>query len=183
MSLLEIFLLALALSADAFAVAVAAGICTPEVKVIDKLKISAFFGIFQGIMPALGWFAGFMFIDLISSFDHWIAMGLLAFLGIKMIIESRKEEECRTNDYFATGQLLLMALATSIDAMAAGLSIVIVGGDILFPAIFIASITFIISLTGVNLGKKAGRKLGSRAELAGGAILILIGIKIFLGDI
>ena len=183
MSLLEIFFLALALSADAFAVAVAAGICTPEVKVSDKFKISAFFGIFQGIMPVIGWLAGFLFLDLISSFDHLIAMGLLAFIGIKMIIESRKEEDCKTFDYFATGPLFMMAIATSIDAMAAGLSILIVGDGIVYPAIFIASTTFIIALTGVNIGKKAGRKLGSYAELTGGIILILIGIKILLGDI
>jgi manganese efflux pump family protein len=178
MSLPEIILLALALSADAFAVSVAAGICTPQVKVSDKLKISAFFGSFQGIMPAIGWLAGLLFLDYIKAFDHWIAMGLLSIIGIKMIIESRKAEECKTFCYFDLWPLFVMAVATSIDAMAAGLSILIIGSDILIPAIFIASITFIISLIGVNIGKKAGRSLGQRAELAGGMILILIGLKI-----
>ena len=183
MSLAEIFLLAIALSADAFAVSIAAGICTPGVRVSDKFKISAFFGIFQGVMPVIGWFAGFLFLDYICSFDHWIAMGLLAFIGVKMIIESRKAEECKTFNYFATGPLFVMAIATSIDAMAAGLSILMVGADIVFPAVFISSTTFVVSLIGVNIGKKAGRKLGQYAELAGGIILILIGLKILIGDI
>lgn len=183
MSLAEIFLLGLALSADAFAVSIAAGICTPGVRVSDKFKISAFFGIFQGLMPVAGWFAGFLFLDYICSFDHWIAMGLLAFIGIKMIIESRKTEDCKTFSYFGTGPLFVMAFATSIDAMAAGLSILMLGADIIFPALFIASTTFIISLLGVNIGKKAGRKLGQYAELSGGIILILIGMKIFFEDI
>ena len=182
MSLTEIFLLGLALSADAFAVSIAAGICTPEVRVCDKFKISAFFGIFQGVMPVIGWFAGFLFLDYIRSFDHWIALGLLSFIGIKMIVESRKKEECKTLNYFGTWPLFVMAVATSIDAMAAGLSILMLDAEILFPAVFIAATTFITTLIGVNIGKKAGRKLGQHAELAGGIILILIGIKIMAGD-
>lgn len=183
MSLLEIFLLGLALSADAFAVSIAAGICSSEVRVCDKFKISAFFGIFQGIMPVIGWFAGFLFLEYIRSFDHWIAMGLLAFIGIKMIFESRKAEECKTFNYFGTASLFILALATSIDAMAAGLSISILKLDIFFPALFIACTTFITTLIGVNIGKRAGRRLGQNAELFGGIILILIGLKILLGDI
>jgi manganese efflux pump family protein len=178
MSLIEIFLLAIALSADAFAVSVAAGICSPDVKVPQKLKISAFFGFFQGLMPVAGWFAGLLFLKLIREFDHWIAMGLLSIIGIKMIIESRKAEDCKTFCYFDLWPLFVMAVATSIDALAAGLSILIIGENILFPALFIAGTTFIISLIGVNIGKKAGRSLGQRAELAGGIILILIGLKI-----
>ncbi|HAQ61777.1 TPA: hypothetical protein DCR49_07255 [Candidatus Delongbacteria bacterium] len=183
MSIAEIFLLGIALSADAFAVSIAAGICTPGVTVAEKFKMSAFFGIFQGIMPVAGWFAGFLFLDYICSFDHWIAMGLLSFIGIKMILESRKKEDCKTFNYFGTGPLFVMAFATSIDAMAAGLSILMLGADIFFPALFIASTTFTISLIGVNIGKKAGRKLGQYAELSGGIILILIGLKIFFTDI
>jgi len=178
MSLIEIFLLGLALSADAFAVSIAAGICSKDVKVTDKLKISAFFGAFQGIMPVAGWFAGFLFLPYIKAFDHWIAMGLLSFIGIKMIIESRKPEDCKTFDYFASGPLFIMAIATSIDALAAGLSILILDVDIFYPAIFIACTTFIVSLIGVNIGKRAGRRLGQSAELVGGVVLILIGIKI-----
>lgn len=172
------FLLGLALSADAFAVSIAAGICSSEVRVADKLKMSAFFGIFQGLMPVIGWFAGFLFLAYIKAFDHWIAMGLLSFIGIKMIIESRKPEDCKTFCYFDLWPLFLMAIATSIDALAAGLSILILGEHIFFPALFITFITFIVSLIGVNIGKRAGRKLGQSAELVGGIVLILIGIKI-----
>ncbi|MBU4486809.1 MAG: manganese efflux pump MntP family protein [Candidatus Delongbacteria bacterium] len=180
MTILEIFILGLALSADAFAVSLAAGMCSSEVKISDKFKISFFFGIFQGIMPVIGWFAGFLFLSYIKSFDHWIAMGLLSFIGIKMIIESRKAEDCKTFNYFSTGSLFVMAIATSIDALAAGLSILFLGIEIFFPALFIASTTFMISLIGVNIGKKAGRRLGQNAELFGGIILILIGLKILL---
>ncbi|MBN2858162.1 MAG: manganese efflux pump [Candidatus Delongbacteria bacterium] len=180
MSLIEIFLLGLALSADAFAVSIAAGICSPQVKAGDKLKMSAFFGVFQGIMPIAGWYAGFLFISYMRAFDHWIAMGLLSFIGIKMIIESRKPEDCKTFCYFDLRPLFVMAVATSIDAMAAGLSILVLGEQIMFPALFIAAITFIVSLVGVNIGRKAGRKLGQSAELVGGIVLILIGVKIVL---
>lgn len=178
MNLFQIFLLGLALSADAFAVSIAAGICSKDVRVSDKLKMSAFFGIFQGLMPVIGWFAGFLFLAYMKTFDHWIAMGLLSFIGIKMMIESRKPEDCKTINYFAYGTLLLMAIATSIDALAAGLSILILDVEIYLPALFIASITFIVSLIGVNIGKRAGRKLGQSAELVGGIVLILIGVKI-----
>ena len=183
MSLLEIFLLGLALSADAFAVSIAAGICSKEVKTTDKLKMSAFFGVFQGVMPVIGWFAGFLFLAYIKTFDHWIAMGLLSFIGIKMILESRKPEDCRTFCYFDLWPLLVMAVATSIDALAAGLSILILDVEIFFPAVFIACTTFIVSLIGVNIGKRAGRRLGQSAELVGGIILILIGLKILIDGI
>ena len=118
MTLTEIFILAVALSADAFAVSIAAGICSADVRTLNKLKMSFFFGSFQGFMPVIGWFAGYLFIDLIRSFDHWIAMGLLTFIGVKMIIESRKPEECRTFDYFKLSVLTAMAVATSIDESA-----------------------------------------------------------------
>ncbi len=178
MSLFEVFLLALALSADAFAVSIAAGICSPAVSTGDKLKMSAFFGAFQGIMPAIGWTGGLLFLKYIEAFDHWIAMGLLSIIGIKMIIESRKAEDCKTFCYFDIRPLLVMAFATSIDALAAGLSILVLGEHILFPAIIIACTTFIVSITGVSIGRRAGRRLGQSAELVGGIILILIGIKI-----
>ncbi len=178
MSIVEIFLIGLALSADAFAVSIAAGICSPAVRTGDKLKMSAFFGVFQGVMPAIGWFSGFLFISYIKDFNHWVAMVLLSFIGVKMIIESRKPEDCRTFCYFDLRPLFVMAVATSIDALAAGLSIQILGEHILFPALFIACTTFIVSLVGVNIGKRAGRKLGRSAELVGGIILIMIGIKI-----
>ncbi len=178
MSLIEIFLLGLALSADAFAVSIAAGICSKEVRAFDKLKMSAFFGFFQGIMPVIGWFAGFLFLAYIKAFDHWIAMGLLSFIGIKMIIESRKPDDCKTFCYFDLRPLLVMAVATSIDALAAGLSILILDVEIYYPAVLIAVTTFVISLVGVNIGKRAGRRLGQSAELVGGIVLILIGLKI-----
>jgi len=178
MSLIEILLLGLALSADAFAVSIAAGICSQEVKTTDKLKMSAFFGVFQGIMPVIGWFAGFLFLAYIKAFDHWIAMGLLSFIGIKMIIESRKPDDCKTFCYFDLWPLLVMAVATSIDALAAGLSILILDVEIFYPAVLIACTTFVISLVGVNIGKRAGRRLGQSAELVGGIVLILIGLKI-----
>lgn len=178
MSLIEIFLLGLALSADAFAVSIAAGICSPQVSTGDKLKMSAFFGFFQGVMPVIGWFAGFLFLTYIKAFDHWIAMGLLSFIGIKMIIESRKPEDCKTFCYFDLWPLFVMAVATSIDALAAGLSILILGEHIFFPAVFITCTTFVVSLVGVNIGRRAGRRLGQSAELVGGIVLILIGIKI-----
>lgn len=183
MNLIEIFLLGLALSADAFAVSIAAGICSKDVKVPEKLKISAFFGFFQGLMPVIGWFAGLLFLPYFKTFDHWIAMGLLSFIGIKMILESRKPEDCRTFCYFDLWPLLVMAVATSIDALAAGLSILILDVEIFYPAVLIACTTFIVSLTGVNIGKRAGRRLGQSAELIGGIVLILIGLKILADGI
>lgn len=184
---IEIWLLAIGLAMDCFAVSVASGIILKRIQWKPMLTMAFTFGLFQALMPLLGWFAANSFSHLIENVDHWIAFAILAFLGGKMVFESFKDEDCRQEFNPSSPKVVLtMAVATSIDALAVGVSFAFLGirecTDILSPIGIIGFVSFALSLTGLIFGIKCGcgcaRKL--KAELWGGIILILIGIKILI---
>lgn len=181
MSILTIILIAFGLSMDAFAVSVTNGIMLREVKFREPLKIGLFFGIFQAIMPLIGWLAGIKFQKYITSFDHWIAFLLLSFIGGKMLYESVKSrDEDQGEEAFSLENktLLLLAIATSIDALAVGVSFAFLNVSIYQSIFIIGIITFIICFIGVVIGRKCGSLLKNNAEIIGGIVLIIIGLKI-----
>lgn len=182
MSLLNVVLIAVGLSMDALAVSIACGISTRNIRKRDALKVALFFGVFQAVMPVLGWLGGRLFSEAISSFDHWVVFGLLAFIGGKMVWESRKLacEDDEAKDYLSTPRLLLLAFATSVDALAIGLSFALLQMNIALPVVIIGLITLAICFVGVLAGKKLGCMFEKRAELFGGLVLIGIGLKILL---
>ena len=181
MTILEIFLIAVGLSMDAFAVALCMGIKMRPFNFKRALTIALFFGLAQAIMPLIGWFLGSQFEEYIVSVDHWIAFGLLAFIGGKMAIESfKKEEEDCSCDKFDIGELVLMAIATSIDALAVGITFAFLQVDIFGSVSMIGATTLILCFAGAFIGCKFGSKLKNKAELAGGIILVLMGLKILL---
>jgi putative Mn2+ efflux pump MntP len=178
MNLITVLLTSVALAMDAFAVSIGGGISIKKVILKDYLIISTFFGGFQFIMPLLGWSSGLFFRDFIISFDHWIAFGLLGLIGSKMIYESFQQEEEEGTDFRNLYILLTLAIATSIDALAVGLSFSVIKTPIMGASIIIGVITFLICLFGVYIGNKFGHLFEKQAETIGGIILIGIGIKI-----
>ncbi|MCD6330295.1 MAG: manganese efflux pump [Candidatus Cloacimonetes bacterium] len=179
MPLFQILLIAVGLAMDAFAVSLASGFSLKSSYLFWSCIIALFFGGFQALMPVLGWFGGSLFQSHIESFDHWIAFGLLLIIGCRMIYEafsshSEKKIIRPTNLVVLFG----LAIATSIDALAVGLSFSLLDTQIFLPALLIGVVTFIISFYGVMLGKSLGVKWGERAHVFGGIVLILIGIKI-----
>lgn len=183
MSFFEIFMLAVGLSMDAFAVSVCKGLSVAKVKPRHALTAGAYFGGFQALMPLIGYLIGSQFADLITKFSHWIAFILLLIIGINMIRESFSKEEEECSDSFSPRAMLPMAIATSIDALAVGVALSLSLGEdesILSPVIVIGVITFIFSAAGVEIGNVFGGKFKSKAELAGGIILILLGVKLLL---
>jgi len=184
MNLLELFLLALGLSMDAFAVSLTCGIYSGREKLKIALRAGVYFGLFQAMMPVAGYFLGTAFEGLIKSFDHWVAFAILAAIGIKMGVESFKEEECRERiDTASFKVMLFLAVATSIDALACGISIAVLDSGILFPALFIGVVTFVNSFAGVLLGGRLGKSFRRGSELLGASILLFISLKILLDHI
>ena len=183
MNTIEIIILALALSADAFAVSISGGVCVKHVKISDSLKMALFFGVFQGLMPLIGWFAGSTFYEYVKYFGNWIALIILSVIGIKMIIGSFDHENEECGKYFNTKILFILAVATSIDALAAGFSLRFLEADIFLPAGIIALVTFLISLLGIFIGKRAGNIFGRKAEITGGLILVGIGIRLIISSL
>lgn len=180
LSTFELFLTALALSMDAFAVAVCKGLALKNVKTKNCLWIGLWFGAFQALMPTIGFFCAKLFESYVHNYAHWIAFGLLAFLGINMIKEAMGEEE-KANDDVCCKEMFILAIATSIDAMAAGVSFEMMPDfNIGLAVVFIGVFTFILSAIGTKLGSIVGTKYNKKAELAGGIVLILLGIKIVL---
>jgi len=177
---LSLILIAIGLAMDAFAVAIVAGITIDKLHLKHAFLIAAYFGIFQGAMPLGGWLLGSSFAKYIQSYDHWVAFLLLAFIGGKMIYDSRNSCAVEKKDYTCHVTLLGLAIATSIDAFAIGISFSIISVNILLAVLVIGIITFIISFFGVYIGKRFGCLLHDRAELAGGIILIAIGIRLLL---
>ena len=169
---------------DAFAVSISNGICYRSYSRPQMLATALFFGGFQGLMPVLGFIAGSAISGLIQSVDHIVALVLLGYLGGSMIrgaiAEMRDPEQSCSTAVFSYRQLALQAVATSIDALAVGISLAALKVDIVPAAAFISIITFSLTLVGVSVGKRAGVLLKNRAELFGGAILVLIGLKIFV---
>jgi putative Mn2+ efflux pump MntP len=184
MELTTIIAIAVGLSMDAFAVSITSGLGMERFRLRSALRIALFFGGFQALMPIIGYFAGLTIRSLISSFDHWIAFGLLLFVGARMIYESMSahEDEPRMNTEDIS-TLLMLAIATSIDALAVGLSLSFLEVDIASSAAIIGVVTFALSFLGVLIGRRAGRALGSRVEIIGGLILIGIGFKILLSHL
>ena len=181
MSLIEIILLGISLSMDAFAVSIATGISLKDLRFRHAAKVGLFFGGFQFLMPVLGYWAGSQVSSYLESFDHWIAFGLLAIIGGKMLIESiRPNEKEEYVDPTATGKLFILAIATSIDALAVGVSLALIGANIWYCSTLIGLITFSLSAVGVMMGKKMGEKCQKGAGIVGGIVLILIGVKILL---
>ena len=178
---LTIIPLAIAFSADAFAVSICKGLCVQKVKAKHSLIVGLWFGLFQAIMPIIGYFLAFSFIKYIEAFDHWIVLVLLCLIGANMIRESfKKEEEEECNISFGIKSMLPLAIATSIDALAGGVAISVDGINLWIAITFIGLITFGLSALGVVIGNKFGKKYKSKAELAGGIILILLGVKIVI---
>ena len=179
MSLIELFLIALGLSMDAFAVSICKGLGTKNLSLRQALLAGLYFGGFQALMPLIGWLLGCRFEVLIRSVDHWIAFFLLLVIGGNMIKESRGEAECLSDD-FGFKTMLLLAIATSIDALAVGVTFAFLNVRIIPAAALIGVTTFALSAIGMRLGNVFGARYQARAELAGGIVLILMGVKILL---
>lgn len=175
--------LALALAMDCFAVSLGMACGSRGLTLRQALRMAAAFGGFQFAMPLIGWAAGERLLGLIRGFDHWIAFGLLALIGGKMIIESfglsDKDRECRP-DLTRGARLVVLAVATSIDALAVGLSLGVIKTSILAPAVVIGLTSFAMTVVGAKLGPVVGRVAGRRAELVGGLILLVIGVKVLV---
>ncbi|MDD3520046.1 MAG: manganese efflux pump MntP family protein [Actinomycetota bacterium] len=181
--MIQIIFIAISLAMDCLAVAIAGGVGCRDNRLRLKyaFKIAAFFSLFQMIMPLIGYAAGYGFKNLISRFDHWIAFGLLAAIGIKMIYEGAKgAEEDKGKNIINNKTLLILSLATSIDALAVGISFGIMDISLLLSILMIGAFAFILSFIGFYLGNKAGRFFKGKIEIVGGVILILIGIKILI---
>ncbi|MCF2651239.1 manganese efflux pump MntP family protein [Anaeromassilibacillus senegalensis] len=179
MSVWELFILAVGLSMDAFAVSVCKGLSVKALKPKHMLIAGLYFGGFQALMPLIGYLLGVQFQSLIQEFDHWIAFVLLVLIGLSMIRESR---ECpdELNDSFSFKTMLPLAVATSIDALAVGVTFAFLKVSIVPAVSFIGVTTFILSAAGIRIGNIFGAKYKSRAELIGGLVLILMGVKILL---
>lgn len=179
MTLIPIFLIAVGLALDAFTAAVACGLAVKPLRASYAFRIAFFFGAFQTFMPIIGWTAGVSLRLIVASFDHWIAFILLFAIGCRMIYESfRKEKKSSCGNTVSPGGLLVLSLATSIDALAVGISFAFLKETILFPSLIIGSVTFALCLAGVWFGNRFGHIFENKLETAGGLILIGIAIKI-----
>jgi putative Mn2+ efflux pump MntP len=179
MEILTVFLLAIGLSFDSFAVSVCSGLNLPHIRFFQAAKLAIFLALFQGLMPLIGWLVGNSIRSLIEPVDHWIAFGLLSLIGGKMIIESFISNESREiKNPLHIKVILVLSLATSIDALAVGFSFATFLDKIMLAVLIIGSVTFIASMLGILLGKKTGPKINRYAEITGGLILVFIGMKI-----
>lgn len=184
MDMITITFVAFGLAMDAFAVSVTSGITIRHLKIDHALRIALFFGSFQAIMPVIGWLAGLSLRDFISDIDHWIAFGLLSFIGCKMIyeafgMEADRKEVSPLNLYV----LLMLSVATSIDALAVGVSFAFLKISIATPVLVIGIVTFLLSYLGVFVGNRLGHFFEKQIEILGGLVLIGIGVKILVGHL
>jgi putative Mn2+ efflux pump MntP len=181
MSFISIFLIALALSMDAFSVATALGAAGRQHSELAVLRLATAFGLFQFVMPIIGWLLGRTFVSYIADYDHWIAFGLLAVVGIRMIKEYfDKDDKERFKDPTKGWPLLVLSIATSIDALAVGVSFAFFDVNIYYAGAVIGILCFIITAVGMVFGRALSRVLGKKAVLFGGIVLIAIGIKIVI---
>ncbi|BAK44395.1 manganese efflux pump MntP family protein [Eggerthella sp. YY7918] len=184
MGLLELFLIAVGLSMDAFAVSVCKGLCMKRLNVRQAFVIALFFGGFQGLMPLIGWALGTQFERFITPVDHWIAFGLLALIGGKMLWDALHEDDealaCPADGKLDMRELVMLAIATSIDALAVGITFAFLRVDIAVSVGLIGLTTFVLSLVGVAVGHRFGARYEKPATIVGGVVLILIGLKILL---
>ena len=180
MSVIELFILALGLSMDAFAVSICKGLSVPKLQAKHCLICGVYFGGFQALMPLIGWALGIRFQSMITNIDHWIAFVLLAVIGANMIKESfSKEEEC-PDASFGFKTMLTLAVATSIDALAVGVTFAFLDVSIVPAVLLIGATTFVCSAVGVKIGNVFGNRFQSKAEFLGGLVLIAIGLKILI---
>jgi putative Mn2+ efflux pump MntP len=181
MDIITIIAIAFGLAMDAFAVSITSGITINRLKINHALKIALFFGLFQAIMPLVGWLAGLSLRGFIAEIDHWIAFGLLSFIGCKMIYESiavqSSEKQINPLNIYV---LLMLSVATSIDALAVGVSFAFLKISIVTPVMVIGTITFVLSFLGVFVGNRIGHFFENKIEIAGGLVLIGIGVKILI---
>lgn len=180
MDLLSLFLIAVGLSMDAFAVSVCKGLATPKHKLKYSMICGAWFGGFQALMPTVGYLLGVNFKKYITAIDHWIAFVLLALIGFNMIREALKNDDEGADPSFTAKSMLLLAIATSIDALAIGITFAFLDVNIVAAVLFIGVCTFVISAAGVKIGSVFGTRFKSKAEIAGGAILIILGLRILI---
>lgn len=180
MGIIELILLAVGLSMDACAVAICKGLALRKVNAKQMLTVGLWFGGFQGLMPLLGYLLASLFANVIRSVDHWVAFALLGFIGVNMICEALSKEKEEADPSLSFRTMLVMAIATSIDAMAVGISFAFLDVQIVPAVSLIGVITFALSVAGVKLGAAFGCRFKSRAELAGGVILISLGLKILI---
>ena len=180
MELFEIIAIGVGLAMDAFAVSICKGLSMKKIDWKKAIIIALYFGIFQALMPVLGYFLGSTFSSFVQSVDHWIAFILLAIIGGNMIKDSTDDEVEKRNDKVDVKTMLLLAIATSIDALAVGVTFAFFEVNLLLSISIIGIITFVLSFLGVIIGNKFGDKFQNRAELAGGIVLIIIGLKILL---
>ena len=180
MSLFEVIIISLSLSMDAFAISICKGLSMKRIYWKKASIIALYFGIFQTLMPVLGYFFGRSFTDLVSFVDHWIAFVLLAIIGVDMIKSTFDNEKEKQNDRVDFKTMIILAIATSIDALAVGITFAFLKVKLIYAVCSIGIITFALSLFGVKIGNKFGDKFQNKAELFGGIVLILIGVKILL---
>lgn len=181
MGFLEIIIIATGLAMDAFSVSISAGMAVKEPDAGHYFRLSFHFGLFQFMMPVIGYFAGMYIEQYIRSYDHWVAFTLLAFIGARMIYEALSggdESKFEARDPSRGMTLVVLSVATSIDALAVGLSFGVLGREILVPSVVIGVTCALFSIAGVFIGKRAGALVGRRAEALGGVMLVLIGVKI-----
>jgi putative Mn2+ efflux pump MntP len=183
MDLITIILIAVGLAMDAFAVSIAKGMAISRQRRKFALLLGGFFGGFQMLMPAIGWLVGLSFKEIIMGVDHWIAFGLLAFIGVKMIYDSTRKDSDKKDGSLRLHSILILAIATSIDALMVGLSFAFLNTSILEPILVIGLITFMLSVIGFFFGCGLGRVFGNKIKIVGGLILIVIGLRILLEHI
>jgi manganese efflux pump family protein len=192
MSLFELFIIAVGLSMDAFAVAICKGLSMRKISIKKAGIVGLYFGAFQGGMPLIGYFLGIQFQDKITSFDHWIAFVMLGLIGINMIKESRNSScevaidslgDVNVDNSLSFKNMSVLAVATSIDALAVGITFAFLNVNITPAVSFIGIVTFTLSMMGVKIGNVFGEKFKSKAEFAGGFILVLMGTKILLDHV
>ena len=179
MSYIEIIIIAIGLAMDAFAVSICKGLSVGRIRARHAVSVGAWFGGFQALMPLLGYALGISFASIVENIDHWIAFILLGIIGFNMIREALSDDECEAmHPDFSARSMLMMAIATSIDALAVGVSFAFLHIDIWSAAAIIGVTTFILSVVGLRIGNIFGCRYKSKAELAGGAILMIMGVKI-----
>ena len=180
----NLLLLSLSLAMDAFSISTVVGFSIGANENMLTLKLASSFGVFHIFMPVIGWLLGFTIIDLVSGYDHWIAFFLLLFVGARMIVEAKKNEDTvNINRVLGFRNLILFSVAVSLDSMAVGLSFFLENIRILVPSLVIGFVTFIISATGFKIGGKVSQKFGRNTQIIGGVILLIIGFRILLGHL
>lgn len=180
MGIVQIFILGIGLAMDATAISICKGLKMRKIDYKYMLLISLMFGLFQGAMPLIGYYIGASFIDYISSIDHWVVFILLSIIGGKMIYDAFEEESCCEEVSYDLKEIILLAIATSIDALAVGLTFAFLNVNIILAVSIIVVVTFVCCILGVFIGNHFGVKYKSKAEIVGGIILIAIGLKILL---